>query len=135
MGGVLFLTVFLVGYGSGNHWKGGKTAKTNTSLKQDNYSTGKAVKAVQAEPVSAEAKPEVLEVPAATTSAAVAAKETVAGAAITNPNSACKIKGNISSKSKIYHVPGGAFYDRVKPEQCFNTEAEAIQAGYRKSSR
>ena len=38
---------------------------------------------------------------------------------------ACPIKGNISATSKIYHVPGGAFYDKVTPEQCFKTEAEA----------
>jgi len=47
----------------------------------------------------------------------------------------CKIKGNISSSSRIYHVPGGAFYERTQPEMCFNTEAEAQAAGFRKSSR
>lgn len=45
-----------------------------------------------------------------------------------------KIKGNISSSDKIYHLPGGAFYNRTNPEQCFNTEAEAKAAGFRKSS-
>lgn len=44
----------------------------------------------------------------------------------------CPIKG---SKSKIYHVPGGAFYDRTAASQCFATEAEAQVAGYTKSSR
>ncbi len=47
----------------------------------------------------------------------------------------CPIKGNISSKSKLYHVQGGAFYDRTDPEMCFNTEAEAQAAGFTKSSR
>src|SRR5689334_9084335 len=47
----------------------------------------------------------------------------------------CPIKGNVSATSKIYHVPGGAFYAKVTPEQCFNTEAEAKAAGFRKSSR
>jgi micrococcal nuclease len=48
----------------------------------------------------------------------------------------CVIKGNISSGGKkIYHVPGGASYKVVKPEQCFNTEAEAAAAGYVKASR
>ena len=46
-----------------------------------------------------------------------------------------KIKGNISSSGKIYHMPGGAFYARTNPEMCFATEAEASAAGFRKSSR
>ncbi len=47
----------------------------------------------------------------------------------------CPVKGNISSKSKIYHVKGGSFYDRTDPEMCFNTEVEAQAAGFVKSSR
>lgn len=44
------------------------------------------------------------------------------------------IKGNINSKGeKIYHVPGGQFYDKTVPEHWFNTEEEAQAAGYRKS--
>ena len=47
-----------------------------------------------------------------------------------------KIKGNINSKGKkIYHLPGGAFYDRTNPEQCFDSEVEAKTAGFTKSSR
>jgi hypothetical protein len=43
------------------------------------------------------------------------------------------IKG---SASLIYHVPGGAFYDRTtNPIRCFQTEEEAITAGFKKSSR
>jgi micrococcal nuclease len=51
------------------------------------------------------------------------------------------IKGNISSSGeKIYHVPGGAFYDQTTidesaGERWFCTEAEAQAAGWRKSSR
>lgn len=46
------------------------------------------------------------------------------------------IKGNINSKKeKIYHVPGGQFYDQTKAEQMFCTEEEAIEAGFRKSQR
>ncbi len=45
----------------------------------------------------------------------------------------CPIKG---TSSKIYHLAGGAFYDRItSPVACFSTEAEAVAAGYRKSSR
>lgn len=46
------------------------------------------------------------------------------------------IKGNINSKGeKIYHVPGGAYYERTKPEQTFSTVEEAEAAGFRPSSR
>jgi hypothetical protein len=34
-----------------------------------------------------------------------------------------------------YHLPTGAFYKNTNPERCFNTEAEAKQAGFTKSSR
>lgn len=43
------------------------------------------------------------------------------------------IKGNASSM--IYHVPGGAFYARTTPEDCFATAADAVAAGYRASRR
>jgi micrococcal nuclease len=44
-----------------------------------------------------------------------------------------KIKG---SSSLIYHLPGGSFYDRTThPIRCFNSEAEAQAAGFRKSSK
>lgn len=47
-----------------------------------------------------------------------------------------QIKGNINSKGeKIYHLPRGAFYERTDPEECFKTETEAIQRGYKKSSK
>ncbi|MBI2913209.1 MAG: thermonuclease family protein [Chloroflexi bacterium] len=52
------------------------------------------------------------------------------------------IKGNISTTSgeKIYHLPGGDFYDQTvidesKGERWFCTEAEAQAAGWRKSKR
>ena len=44
-----------------------------------------------------------------------------------------KIKG---SSSMIYHVPGGSFYNRTtSPIRCFDTEADAKAAGFRRSSR
>lgn len=52
-----------------------------------------------------------------------------------------KIKGNINSKGeKIYHLPGGAYYNKTKidtskGERWFNTEKEARAAGWRKSKR
>lgn len=59
----------------------------------------------------------------------------------TPPASQCNIKGNISkSGEKIYHVPGGAYYDRTdidtsKGERWFCSEAEAQAAGWRPSKR
>lgn len=43
------------------------------------------------------------------------------------------IKGN--ANSGIYHVPGGRYYSRTKPEKCFASESEARNAGYRKARR
>lgn len=63
----------------------------------------------------------------------------VAGACEYSSASEPVIKGNISaSGEKIYHVPGGAFFDKTvidgaKGERWFCTEAEAIAAGWRKS--
>lgn len=51
----------------------------------------------------------------------------------------CRIKGNISlSGERIYHVPGGRWYDRtridtLKGERWFCSEDEARAAGWRKS--
>ena len=51
----------------------------------------------------------------------------------------CTIKGNIGkSGTRIYHVPGGRFYDRTridtsKGERWFCTEVEARTAGWRRS--
>ncbi|MEK7149539.1 MAG: hypothetical protein AAB757_00975 [Patescibacteria group bacterium] len=55
-------------------------------------------------------------------------------------NTDCLIKGNISSGGKIYHMPGGQFYDRTvintsKGEKWFCSEVEAKTAGWRKSSK
>ena len=53
----------------------------------------------------------------------------------------CRIKGNISrSGERIYHIPGGQYYDRTKinpskSERWFCSEAEAIAAGWRRSKR
>lgn len=57
-------------------------------------------------------------------------------------DSDCVIKGNISQRTgeKIYHVPGGGYYDatRINPiagERWFCSEAEARAAGWRRSFR
>jgi micrococcal nuclease len=47
-----------------------------------------------------------------------------------------EIKGNINSRNeKIYHVPGGKYYDQTKAEKMFCTKAEAVSAGFRKSKQ
>jgi endonuclease YncB( thermonuclease family) len=48
----------------------------------------------------------------------------------------CLIKGNISENGRIYHVPGGRYYqrtqiDETKGERWFCTEEEARAAGWR----
>lgn len=50
-----------------------------------------------------------------------------------NPVASGKIKGN--KNSKIYHVPGGASYDKISEKNVvyFNSEQDAINAGYRKA--
>ena len=48
------------------------------------------------------------------------------------------IKANFTPSSGercIHHMPGGAFYNKTKPERCYATEAEARQDGCRRSRR
>lgn len=45
------------------------------------------------------------------------------------------VKGNRGSNGWIYHIPGGAAYDKTNPEELFCTTEEAKNAGYRASSR
>ena len=56
------------------------------------------------------------------------------------PDPACAIKGNVSARGRIYHSPGGAFYERtsIDPgggERWFCTAHEARAAGWRPSRR
>jgi micrococcal nuclease len=61
-----------------------------------------------------------------------------AGGCLTPP-AGCRIKGNINSEGeKIYHVPGGKYYEQtvIEPERgerWFCSEAEAVAAGWRRS--
>ena len=70
--------------------------------------------------------------------------ERLAGSRPTSKSSAdsgCRIKGNIGRDgSRIYHVPGGQFYERTRidtsrGERWFCSEGEARAAGWRKSRR
>lgn len=57
------------------------------------------------------------------------------------PPAGCLIKGNINSKGeKIYHMPGGEYYDQttIDPqtgERWFCSEEDAIAAGWRRSKK
>jgi len=43
------------------------------------------------------------------------------------------VKGN--ADSGIFHVPGGAWYDRTMPERCYATAADAEADGFRAARR
>ena len=48
------------------------------------------------------------------------------------------IKGNFTTYTGercIYHIPGGSYYQKTKPERCYLTEEEAKQGGCRRSKR
>lgn len=114
-----FVVIFFVGVGVGK-WDG--PAASSRPSNYQNYTTKTnpvEAPATQAAPAEGEVQAPTPSVPPQATTVATP----------------CTVKGNISSKEKIYHVAGGAFYDRVKEEQCFETETAAQAAGYRKSSR
>ncbi len=111
--GICFILVFIIGFGTG---KLNQDSYGLTSQKQVNYSTKSTSNPAPA--------------------AASKAGDNATLVKGTSTPASCVIKGNINSKGyKIYHVPGGQYYKIVKPEQCFNTEAEAQAAGFVKSSR
>src|SRR4051812_45544389 len=98
-----FVVVFLVGFGTGRYER---AVRRDAYKVQSNYTTQNAK------------KPEVL-------GAQTGAGQGRGGATSTLTSANCVVKGNISAAGKkIFHVLGGAFYARVKPEQCFNTEQE-----------
>ena len=116
--GACFVLVFVVGFGSGRYVK----QKASPPQLQSKYTTTSAKKPA-ALPAEEAATIPVVEAAATTTQTATTVKP-------------CPVKGNISSGGKkIYHVPGGAFYARVHEEMCFQTEAEALAAGFVKSGR
>lgn len=87
-------------------------------------------------PTPRPASPTVERAPRATGTAA----PTAAGGQVAPQGMNCPpgypIKGNrTTGREPIYHVPGGQFYERTRPEACFATEADARAAGYRRSLR
>lgn len=116
---VCFLAVFIAGFGTGRVSGGEKSlAPTKRSLNNNTNqaaSTKTTANTNTTNPTNNNSK---------------AASKSPGTAAVDPAN--CYIKG---SKSKIYHMPGGSFYDRTNPAQCFNSEEEAMAAGFTKSSR
>ena len=106
--GVCFVLVFFLGFGVGSFVK----EERQVNKFQNNYTTK-------------------------TKNSPTLDKNNLVIQATTTPvNEKCVVKGNISAKGKkIYHILGGAFYEKVKPEQCFATEGEASAQGFAKSSR
>ena len=71
---------------------------------------------------------------------AAAGEDRPAAPAPEAPDGDCAIKGNISKSGRIYHMPGGQWYERTRidesrGEQWFCSEAEARQAGWRRARR
>jgi cell division protein FtsN len=121
--GLCLLLMFIVGFGTGNAW-GPEAQNKKPESQYSNYTTPTTQN--KAKPLEKN-EAEVLKAPTG--------GETKTATTSLDATTCKQIKGNISSKSKIYHMPGGAFYDRTQAEQCFATEAEAIAAGFKKSSR
>ena len=119
-----FIMVFLVGFGTGRYDKNAQAQKRKSP---NNYNKTETA-AQKTENPAADAL-----VPAAT--GQVAGQAILGGGEAVKAEVKCVIKGNISASNKIYHEAGGAFYDRTNPEMCFNTEGDAVAAGFRKSSR
>ena len=116
--GICFVLVFIIGFGTGRFDSQYQISKLKSYV---NYTTSAPKSQAVAPKNAAGDKP-------------AASIQQVKSTATSTPN--CIVKGNINAKGyKIYHIKGGAFYNLVKPEQCFNTETEAHAAGFVKSSR
>lgn len=82
-----------------------------------------------------------LALPIVATIAETGGRDTMGVESASQPSKSCRIKGNISSSGeRIYHVPGGQYYDvtrisRAKGERWFCSQAEARKAGWRRSLR
>ena len=105
-----FVAVALLGYYGGLNINSASTKTAKPSLSSSNYS--QSVSGTQTKQSTPEDKPSASSIPG---------------------NCEGKIKG---SSSHIYHMPDGVFYAKTtKPIACFDTEAAAQAAGFRKSSR
>ncbi len=113
--GVCFVAVFTAGYGVGKSSGSASSVGGASKRSLSNYNTNRSANSNTGQKPQAE-------------TIAPANNKMMAPV----DKSSCYIKG---SKSKLYHVPGGSFYERTNPVACFNSEEEAQAAGYTKSSR
>ena len=84
--------------------------------------------------------PQPRETPVAATDAASkpAASAPADSKAWVEPNGhSCPASHPVKAKmsSKIFHVPGGANYERTNPDRCYRDEAAAVADGLRKAAR
>lgn len=65
--------------------------------------------------------------------ASTASQTTVSGQFAPDRSGNCsgEIKGNISGRGKIYHMPSDPYYKKTRAEACFKTRQAAAQAGFR----
>ena len=117
---ICFAAVFLAGFGAGKMHSGSSLSTTPTKRTLSNYTTNTGAPDNKNTTNSSEKN------------ANPTSKAPTKSTTNSTTENDCYIKG---SKSKIYHLPGGSFYDRTNATQCFATEAEAQAAGYTKSSR
>lgn len=114
---LVFVAVFAAGFGVG---KSSSSDSSKTAKRSLNYTTNSPAQTKTESHGNSNVGPE---------NSNTATTKTPTAAASTGE---CAVKG---SKSKIYHVPGGAFYEKTNAAQCFANEDEAVAAGYKKSSR
>ncbi|HEX3095544.1 MAG TPA: hypothetical protein VHQ20_00305 [Patescibacteria group bacterium] len=118
---VCLVAVFSAGFGVGKSSVGGGSGNSAAEKRSLNYTT----------PAGDGQNDNSNQNKAQTNSKTNTKATSAAAIAAVDPNN-CYIKG---SKSKTYHMPGGAFYARTTPAACFGSEEEAVAAGYKKSSR
>ena len=115
-----------------NENKGLWSINHNGTTKGDSPSSGTSVNSSDTENPKGTANSNNI----STNTSSTANKSSMQSSSSPNSPSHGLIKGNINSNGeKIYHVPGGQFYDKTNAEEWFNTEQEAQAAGYRKSKR
>jgi len=123
--------MFVVGFGTG---RAGKPVGQEPKQLQDNYTVKSKAKPEAGETKDASPVTDDAQTDAAASPTTKTTKATSPGNDYV-PGQPCLIKGNISGSNRIYHIKGGASYEKTTPEKCFSTEAEAVVAGFRKAKR
>ncbi len=122
-------------------WSSGSASNASYTLMFSDKALSKALQELpQATPAPAsEAQSLTSAQPAPTAAPPPAPPSPAQGAASVAPVDAWNcpashpFKGN--RDSMIYHPPGGRYYNKTKPEECFASAADAVNAGYRAPKR